>query len=321
MDDQTTVTRRTYDRVAGRFLQNTRDRSAMRPRIDGFAASLPAEALVLDLGAGPGCDSAELRARGLCVVSTDLSLGMLRAGLARYPGPRVQADLRQLPFSDACVPGVWANACLLHLSPDGAVAALHEIRRVLSTGGVVHISVKFGTGGEWESDRYGEPRWFQYWSAQTWIGLSNTPGFASTGRGSRKLRRPCGSSGMHVQSNQRLERTGGKPVHHRRLTGKQNAAAQCSRLRAMMKQPTAFLLALLSLPGVGGADCIDGVFHVAGRTTIRGVRVRTVLVRTNLVPDVVVYDGFGVRLPCGGDATFDGSSPCRASRRLSCRRG
>ena len=27
------------------------------------------------------------------------------------------------------------------------------------------LSVKLGEGAEWESSRYGSPRWFQYWSA------------------------------------------------------------------------------------------------------------------------------------------------------------
>ena len=42
--------------------------------------------------------------------------------------------------------------------------ALREIRRVLRPSGVLYISVKRGSGAEWESERYGKPRWFQYWS-------------------------------------------------------------------------------------------------------------------------------------------------------------
>jgi ubiquinone/menaquinone biosynthesis C-methylase UbiE len=120
--------------------------------------------LVLDLGAGPGCDSEELRKRGLEAVSVDLSLGMLRAGVREFPGPRVQSDLRRLPFPSCSVYGVWANASLLHLSKAEASSALREIRRVLRPSGVLHVSVKRGSGAEWESERYGRPRWFQYWS-------------------------------------------------------------------------------------------------------------------------------------------------------------
>ncbi len=132
--------------------------------LDRFASSLPAGTLVLDLGAGPGFDSAELRARGLEAICVDLSLGMLRAGAREFPGPRVQSDIRRLPFPSRSICGIWANASLLHLSESEARSALDEIRRVLRPPGILHVSVKRGTGAEWESERYGKPRWFQYWS-------------------------------------------------------------------------------------------------------------------------------------------------------------
>lgn len=158
-------TRQTYDKIAGRFLENTRDRSVVSFWLRRFADHLGAGATVVDLGAGPGCDAAELRRLGLRTISLDLSLGMLQAGLPEFPGPRVQADARHLPFRDGSLAGVWANASLLHLSPEEAAAAVREVRRVLCAPGLFHLSVKSGNGAGWESERYGEPRWFQYWSA------------------------------------------------------------------------------------------------------------------------------------------------------------
>ena len=171
-------TQRTYDKVAGRYLENTRDRSELSLWLERFAQCVGAGATVLDLGAGPGCDSAELRRLGLRPISLDLSLGMLRAGVPEFPGPRVQADARRLPFRDTSVGGVWANACLLHLPPEEAAAALREVRRILCAPGLLHISVKSGNGVEWESERYGEPRWFQYWSGADLDALLTTAGFS-----------------------------------------------------------------------------------------------------------------------------------------------
>jgi ubiquinone/menaquinone biosynthesis C-methylase UbiE len=165
VSDPVRTTRATYDRVATDFLANTRDRSHGARQLDGFASRLEPGATVLDLGAGPGCDSAELRARRLRPVGVDLSMGMLRAGSRELPGPRVQGDLRALPFADASADGIWANACLLHLVPDDLVLAVREISRVSRPGAVVHLSVKKGKGAGWETERYGRPRWFQYWSA------------------------------------------------------------------------------------------------------------------------------------------------------------
>lgn len=163
MSDRTSRTRQTYDGVASRFLENTRDRSTVARWLDSFAERLGTGARALDLGAGPGCDSAQLRSRGLRVLSLDLSIGMLRAGLPEFSVPRVQGDARQLPLRDGSVAGVWANASLLHLSPDEAVLALQEAARVLCAGGLLHVSVKSGAGAAWEDARYGLPRWFQYW--------------------------------------------------------------------------------------------------------------------------------------------------------------
>lgn len=182
MDDRVERTRRTYDRVARRFLENTRDRSVVSPWLRRFAERLGPGAAVLDLGAGPGCDSAELRRLGLRAISVDLSLGMLRAGLAEFPGPRVQADARRLPLRTGSVAGVWANASLLHLAPQEAAAALREARRVLCAPGLLHVSVKSGRGAEWESGRYGEPRWFQYWSATDLDAVLETAGFGVVAR-------------------------------------------------------------------------------------------------------------------------------------------
>jgi hypothetical protein len=67
-----------------------------------FAEFVGLGATVLDLGAGPGCDSAELRHLGLRAISLDLSLGMLGAGVLEFPGPRVQGDARQLQRQAAC---------------------------------------------------------------------------------------------------------------------------------------------------------------------------------------------------------------------------
>jgi SAM-dependent methyltransferase len=177
MDERVARTRESYDKVAGRFLENTRDRSAVAPWLRRFAEQIDPGATVLDLGAGPGFDSAELQRLGLCAISLDLSLGMLRAGLRDFPGPRVRADARCLPFDDGSLAGVWANASLLHLSPADAATALREIRRALRPRGLLHVSLKAGNGADWETERYGEPRWFQYWSAADLDALLSDSGF------------------------------------------------------------------------------------------------------------------------------------------------
>jgi SAM-dependent methyltransferase len=165
VDDPTGATRVAYDAIAARFLDNARDRTAVAPHLARFAAALPRQARVLDVGAGPGIHTAALRAHGLRASSLDFSLGMLRAGVAEFPGPRLQGDARRLPIATSSLGGIWANASLLHLQRADALDALREARRVLSPGGVLFVSVKEGVGAETETSRYGQPRFFQYWSS------------------------------------------------------------------------------------------------------------------------------------------------------------
>jgi SAM-dependent methyltransferase len=163
-DDAMLRTRATYDAIALRFIENARDRSAVGGWLARFATGLPAGALVVDLGAGPGMDAVELRRRGLCAFSLDFSMGMLRAGVDGYPGPRLQGDARRLPFRSGALAGIWACASLLHLPRPHAAQALEDARRTLAPGGRLLVSVKQGQGSETETTRYGMPRFFQYWS-------------------------------------------------------------------------------------------------------------------------------------------------------------
>ena len=177
MSEYVARNRATYDKIGARFFENTHDRSAVAFWHARFAERLGAGSAVLDLGAGPGLDSLALRNLGLRAVALDLSIGMLRAGPRVSTAPRVQADARRLPMKAGAFAGVWAHASLLHLSPPDAATALREIRRVLRSGGLLHVAVKSGVGAGWETERYGEPRWYQYWSALDWDGLLATSGF------------------------------------------------------------------------------------------------------------------------------------------------
>ena len=164
--DRAQRTQDSYDRVAAQYLERSRDRSILRPWMRRFTELLPSNGPVLDLGAGPCLDSAELRSLGLRVISVDRSRRMLTAAHQEIPGPRVQADMRQLTFRPNCIAGAWACASLLHLDRDELVPALSGIRDVLVSCGVLFVSLKYGSGGNWDTSKFGPeaPRWFTYWS-------------------------------------------------------------------------------------------------------------------------------------------------------------
>ena len=182
-----------YDRIAGEYLARWRDRRVVERPLAMLATLLPAGALVLDLGCGPGFDGAALRAQGLRVVGADLSWQMVRLGRDHYPGVYLQADMRRLPLAAGTVDGIWASASLLHLPRPLLAPVLAEGRRVLAGEGLFYLSLKEGTGEAWRADACGReaPRFFTYWTAAALDSELRTAGLATVAgwqeEGSRDL--------------------------------------------------------------------------------------------------------------------------------------
>jgi SAM-dependent methyltransferase len=177
--DHARRTQQSYDAIAEQYQQRNRDRSVVQVWIERFADLLPANARVLDLGAGPCIDSPLLQALGLNVVALDRSARMLRLGRERFSGPCVRADLRQLPFAAASFAGAWASASLLHVRRAELLPALVSLRECLIPAGVLYLALKGGDGERWDETRYGPdaPRYFSYYRDDELNALLHTAGF------------------------------------------------------------------------------------------------------------------------------------------------
>jgi demethylmenaquinone methyltransferase/2-methoxy-6-polyprenyl-1,4-benzoquinol methylase len=91
---------------------------------------------VLDLAAGTGVSTVQLRRSGAYAVACDFSLGMLRAGKAsqsRRHVPFVAGDALHLPFADAAFDAATISFGLRNFAD--VPAALQELARVVRTGG------------------------------------------------------------------------------------------------------------------------------------------------------------------------------------------
>jgi SAM-dependent methyltransferase len=105
-----------------------------------LSAAVPRNALVLDVGCGPGRYAIELARQGYRVVLCDLLCEMLRLAQHRVSQARVadqvraavSADLAALPYADASFDAVLClGAPLSHLREAGPrVRAVHELARV-----------------------------------------------------------------------------------------------------------------------------------------------------------------------------------------------
>ena len=91
---------------------------------------------VLDLAAGTGVSTAELRRSGADAIACDFSLGMLQAGRAnrhRRRVPFVAGDALHLPFADAAFDGATMSFGLRNVAD--VPKALRELARVVRPGG------------------------------------------------------------------------------------------------------------------------------------------------------------------------------------------
>ncbi len=173
-------TRPIYDQIAADFAAQTMQVSpGLSASAQQFAAALPPQARLLDLGCGPGRDLAFFAAHALRTFGLDLSRGMLRLAKRTTSSALMQGDMLALPLPCAALDGIWCCAALLHLPHNLATPALQEMRRVLRTGGLLFLSVKEGQGEGMEADPTNPwpARFYARYTMEEMAGLLQSNGF------------------------------------------------------------------------------------------------------------------------------------------------
>lgn len=168
----------TYDRIAETYLAVRQERSGMGRERARFAELVEPGGVVLDVGCGPGFDTALLREAGLRAVGFDLSWGMLASGRGRYAIDVVLADMCCLPVRRG-VAGLWVSASLLHLPRPVVPATLARFYGVLNPAGTLFLSLKIGEGTQWAQRSYEHdaPRLFTFWQPEPLDALLVETGF------------------------------------------------------------------------------------------------------------------------------------------------
>jgi demethylmenaquinone methyltransferase/2-methoxy-6-polyprenyl-1,4-benzoquinol methylase len=159
-DEKTRQVRSMFDAIAGRYeLVNRLMTFGLDARWRRRAVAdlrLPRCSVVLDVAAGTGDFTRELRRQGQRAVATDLSYNMLAVG--RGMTERVQADASSLPFRTASVDGVTCGYALRNFSD--LEGALREMARVTRPGGRLSVlEVAEPRAGLW---RAGFRLWFRH---------------------------------------------------------------------------------------------------------------------------------------------------------------
>ena len=175
------------ERVAEAVSTDDDERAADGPDVDGPDANGPdvderdadRPPLVVDVGCGPGWETATLSAAGLEVVGLDIAPSFLAAARQRAPAATfVRGDMRRLPVETNAVDGVLALASLLHVPAAEVGDALAAFARALADGGVLTVVMKL-VGGEAEQSPYGDAdrRHFEFYEREQLLERVEAAGF------------------------------------------------------------------------------------------------------------------------------------------------
>ncbi|QLH83197.1 class I SAM-dependent methyltransferase [Halosimplex pelagicum] len=207
MDERVRRTVETYERVADDYADRHGDRSVVADIVEEFVTAVDATGAdrgtrgdeaesaetprVLDVGCGPGWESAAFAGAGFDTVSFDLTRSFLDRARERVADATpVRGDMRALPFADDRFDGLWACASLLHVPEREVPATLAEFERVLAPRGVTLVSLKAAGGSGEGVDRSpydDDRRHFERYDPDRARDLFETAGFevvsVSTGGG------------------------------------------------------------------------------------------------------------------------------------------
>lgn len=165
-DENLRITRMTYEQIAADYAQRHQDRSVLDTAVSKFTALVKPGGWVVDVGCGPGFDTAVLATHGFRTIALDYTYAMMHTGREKYgvQANFVQADMRYLPLA-SLVDGLWVSASMLHLKRADVPHTLKLFYNILQDGGVLYLAVKLGEGDEWTAGPYeqGESRFFTYW--------------------------------------------------------------------------------------------------------------------------------------------------------------
>jgi len=190
MDERVRQTVETYERVAETYASIHDDREQVAELVEQFVTavdgafddSFACSPRVVDVGCGPGWESASFAEVGFDAVSFDLTRSFLDETRERVPDASVvRGDMRALPFTDDSFDGLWACASLLHVPEAEVPSTLADFERVLVDGGVVLVSMKRAETGDDDGtgqSPYGsDERHFERYEPETLTRLFTEAGF------------------------------------------------------------------------------------------------------------------------------------------------
>lgn len=142
--------RDSYDAVASEYVEHLFTELEKKPLdrhlLNRFAEEVRGRGLVGDFGCGPGHVARYLHEQGVEVLGIDLSPEMIRQATQLNPGIEFKVgDLLALDLPDRSLAGIVAFYSVIHFEPRELDLAFREMRRVLTSDGVLLLAFHVGT--------------------------------------------------------------------------------------------------------------------------------------------------------------------------------
>ncbi|MGY5880207.1 MAG: methyltransferase domain-containing protein [Candidatus Thorarchaeota archaeon] len=151
------IVREGYDKIAKKYYQD-RDAFKNKKEIDDFAAHLPNDAVVLDIGCGGGDPVLKtLVERGYTAKGIDFSKGMLEIAKKNVPEAElVHGDVMKADFEAESFDGIISTYAVIHIHQSHHPALYMKIHRWLKLGGVMLVS----TSRDEVDEEYSSPDYY-----------------------------------------------------------------------------------------------------------------------------------------------------------------
>ncbi len=177
MADKESVVRKGYDEIAEEYHAN-RNKFDHRKELKEFAALLPNNAKVLDVGCGAGVPVARFLVDcGFRVTGIDFSENMLK--LARKNVPKavfIKKDMNRLDFAASSFDGLAAFYSIIHVPREKHPLLFENFHRMLKPDGIILVCMG---PDEWEAvDEYqGTEMFWSHYTPERSLQLVKDAGF------------------------------------------------------------------------------------------------------------------------------------------------
>lgn len=167
MSSPADITAQTYQQQFAKYVERTPPAlpAEFMTWIDAFLEKLPPSGALFELGSAFGRDARYFASKGFDPLCTDIVPEALHA-LAQEGFKTKLYDFRDAPAAEwiGAFDGFFANAVLLHASPEHFTSTLQNAAQMLKPNGFLALSLKTGEGEEMESKKLESPRYFRYYT-------------------------------------------------------------------------------------------------------------------------------------------------------------